>query len=343
MNAFLTRGLYLGLTLVNADHLAEARQVLRDYARDYPKSKSRPDVVYRVGECSYLLDDWKSAETEFQQFLDQYPQNDLAEWALPYLADSKLRLKQPEAARQLFKKALEKYPQSRLAEDAKFGLARANEALNDLDAAAALYAQLAENKTAGTHAAQSLMNLATIRFRTGKYEEASKLFRQMVANFPKSRLLGAAQLNAGLSLYQLGHYREAIEQFDKASTDKKQSAVAGYWKGISLKGLGQTSEAIKVLKATYEADPKSAVAESALFYWADCELRKANYSAAQKLFLELSKTWSQAHDDLVRDSLHFAAEAALLGGSLDQAEQLVARFRTGISRTARSHFPKRFC
>jgi cellulose synthase operon protein C len=318
--------LYLGLTLVNADHLTEARQVLRDYVRDYPKSKSLPDVIYRVGECSYLLDDLKSAETELQQFLDKYPQHELVEWALPYLADTRLRLKQPEVARQLFKRALEKYPQSRLGEDAKFGLARAEEELNDLDAAAALYSQIAESKTAGTHAAQSLMNLATIRFRTGKFDDASKLFLQLVANFPKSRLLAAAQLNAGLSLYQLGQYRQAIEQFDRAIVDKKQAPAASYWKGISLKALGETPEAIKVLKATYEADSKSAVAESALFYWADCELRSAHYGAAQKLFLELAEKWSQAHDDLVRDSLHFAAEAALLGGSLDQAEQLVARF-----------------
>lgn len=186
--------LYLGLTLVNADHLPEARQVLRDYVHDYPKSKSLPDVVYRVGECSYLLDDLKSAETELQQFLDKYPQHELVEWALPYLADTKLRLKQPEVARQLFKKAIEKYPQSRLADDAKFGLARADEELNDL-AATTLYSQLAESKTAGTHAAQSLMNLATIRFRTGKYDDASKLFLQFGADFSEEPIArgGSAQ------------------------------------------------------------------------------------------------------------------------------------------------------
>ena len=96
--------LYLGLTLVNADHLSDARQVLREYVRDYPRSKSLPEALYRVGECSYLLDDLKSAEAEFQQFLKQYPQHELVEWALPYLADTKLRLKQPEAARDLFKR-----------------------------------------------------------------------------------------------------------------------------------------------------------------------------------------------------------------------------------------------
>ena len=46
--------LYLGLTLVNADKYAEARDVLRAYVRDYPQSRSLPDALYRAGECSYL-------------------------------------------------------------------------------------------------------------------------------------------------------------------------------------------------------------------------------------------------------------------------------------------------
>ncbi len=316
--------LYLGLTLVNADQLSDARRVLRDYVRDYPKSKSLPDVLYRVGECSYLLDDLKSAATEFQQFLKQYPQHDLVEWALPYLADTKLRLKEPEAARDLFKKALAQYPHGRLTEDSKFGLARADEELKDFDAAAALYSELAENKATGTRAAQSLMNLATIRFRTGKYDDASKLFLRLIEEFPKFKSLASAQLNAGLSLYQMGQYRRAIDLFDRASADKGQSAVAGYWKGISFKALGDMAQAVQVLKATYEADPQNPVAPSALFYWADCELRSAHYEAAQKLFLELARKWPQG--DLADDGLHFAGEAALLAGSIDQAEQLVARF-----------------
>ncbi len=316
--------LYLGLTLVNADHLSDARQVLREYVRDYPRSKSLPEALYRVGECSYLLDDLKSAETEFQQFLKQYPQHDLVEWALPYLADTKLRLKQPEAAHDLFKDALARYPNSRLAEDSKFGLARADEELHETGAASAIYAQLAENKATGTRAAQSLMNLATIRFRAGKFEDASKLFLRLTSDFPKSRLLSAAQLNAGFSLYQMGQYQRAIEQFDRAAADKTQAGTAGYWKGITFKALGNTAQAVQVLKATYQADPQGHAAEKALFYWADCELRSAHYDAAKGLFLELVRKWPQG--EFADDSLHFAGEAALLAGSLEQAEQLVGRF-----------------
>ena len=97
--------LYLGLTLVNADKYAEARDVLRAYVRDYPQSKSLPDALYRAGECSYLLDDLKSADRELGRFVKDYPRHELVEWALPYLGDSKLRLKEPAAARDAFKTA----------------------------------------------------------------------------------------------------------------------------------------------------------------------------------------------------------------------------------------------
>jgi cellulose synthase operon protein C len=324
--------LYLGMTLVNADHLADARQVLREYVRDYPHSKSLPDALYRVGECSYLLDDLKSAETEFQQFLTQYPQHDLVEWALPYLADTKLRLKQPQAARDLFKKALARYPQSRLTEDSKFGLARAFEDLHETDAATALYAELAEKKATGNRAAQSLLNLATIRFRTGKYDEASKLFLRVASDFPQSRLVPRAQLNAGFALYQLGQFGPAIEQFDLAAHDKQQAPTAGYWKGITFKAMGDIPQATRVLKATYEADPRGPVAEQSLFYYADCELRAAHYEAAKKLFLDLVGKWPRDTSGegglhFADNALHFAAEAALLAGSVDEAERLVERFQ----------------
>lgn len=317
--------LYLGLTLVNADKLSDARSVLRDYVRDYPQSKSRPDAQYRVGECSYLLDDLKAADAEFQRFLDQYPRHELAEWAIPYLADTKLRLKQPEAAKDLFQRALSRYPQSRLTEDSKFGLAHAYDELKQPEKAAELYAELAADKSS-SRAPQSLMNLATIRFRAGQFDEALKAFRRVTTEFPKeARLVASAHLNAGYSLYQLGQPRPAIEEFDLAASEKKLATLAGYWKGISFKALGQYADAARVLKQTYQAQPKDAIAPSALFYWGDCELRLSQYEVAKGLFLELVQKWPQG--EFSDDSLHFAGEAALLAGSVDEAERLVKRFQ----------------
>ncbi|HID23602.1 MAG TPA: tetratricopeptide repeat protein, partial [Planctomycetaceae bacterium] len=90
--------LYLGLTLVNLRDYQAAREVLRGYIADYPNSRELPHALYRVAECSYFLDDLKSAEREFQAFLRKAPRDPLGEYAYPYLADTQLRLGKPDKA-----------------------------------------------------------------------------------------------------------------------------------------------------------------------------------------------------------------------------------------------------
>ena len=46
---------------------------------------------------------------ELGRFVRDFPRHELVEWALPYLGDSKLRLKQPAAARDVFKMAVERF------------------------------------------------------------------------------------------------------------------------------------------------------------------------------------------------------------------------------------------
>ena len=149
--------------------------------------------------------------------------------------------------------------------------------------------------------------------------------------FPTNSLVPSAHLNAGFSFYQLGQFEQAIQQFDQAARDKRQAARANYWKGISYKARGDFGQAGQALRAAYEADPKSDVAESALFYWADCELRARRYEAGKKLFLQLVREWP--HGEFADDSLHFAAEAALLAGSTDEAERLVEQFNKDYPRS----------
>lgn len=315
--------LYLGLTLVNADKFADARDVLRSYLKDYPQSRNAADAMYRIAECSFLLDDFQTAESEFTTFLNANPKHELAEWALPYLGDSQLRLNKLEPAAATFQKALEQYPKGRLAEDARFGLARSYELQKKRDEAIALYKELAADKTSA-RAAQAQLNLAACYFDLSKYAEAAKEYDRLIQDFPASSLVPLAQLNAGYSYYQIGEYQKAIGQFDLAAADAKQAVAAGYWKGVSLKSLGQFAAAAAELKKSFEGGPTGPMAEQALFQWADCELRAGRHDAARSAFLDLVTRFPQG--EFADDSLHFAAESALLSGQLDEAEKLLGRF-----------------
>src|SRR5262249_29769134 len=130
---------YYGLTLVKLDDFKKAREVLRNFARDFPKSPNVISAEYWIGHCSYFLDDFAHAENELGRFAADAPENPLMQWALPYLADSELRLKKPEVALKHFQQALERFPHGEMAEDARFGLAKCYEALKrTLEAIAAV-------------------------------------------------------------------------------------------------------------------------------------------------------------------------------------------------------------
>lgn len=315
--------LYLGLSLVNEQKYAPARDVLREFVRRYPKSRNRPDAMYRVGECSYLLDDLKAADTELTAFLDAYPKHDLAEWALPYLADAQLRLHKPESALEHFKKSLEQFPHGRMTEDAKFGTARAYEALKQTDSAVEIYQQLAADR-AVTRAPQAQLSLGTLYYQSGQYDKAARAYAELPTRFPESDLVPTARLNAGFAWYQLKDYPKAIQEFEAAAKDARQQVTATYWKGVSQKALANYDEAVASLKQAFEQQPDGPLAADALYQWADCEFRRGQYDDARQRFLEVVRRWPQSES--ADDSLHFAAESALLAGDLDEANSLADRF-----------------
>jgi TolA-binding protein len=315
--------LYLGLTLVNLEEYRDARVILRKFVAEYPENRNFPDAMYRVGECSYFLDDLKAAESELSAFVKKFPEHELREWALPYLADTQLRLDNTAGAEANFRKLLEAYPESRMLEDVKFGLAQSYEKLEKNAEAIKLYRELAADETS-PRAPEAQLNLAARHYEQGNYKFAARAYRTLEKRFPQSELVAAAQLNSGFALYQLGEFRDAITQFERAASQKEQSITAQFWKGMSHRALDEFAEGATTFQAGFKADKNGPLAEQSLYQWADCELRRGQYKAARKLFLDVVKRWPDAERG--DDSLHFAIEADLLSGRLDDAEALVERF-----------------
>ena len=315
--------LFLGLTLINLKQYDEARATLRTYVANYPKSRNIAEAMYRVAECSYLLGDVKAAGAELQTFIDHNADSPLCEWALPYLGDIRLRQKQPQQAATLFEQALKKYPESRLADDAKFGLARSYEQLKQSEKAVKLYQELIKSE-GSPRAADALINLAGYYFEKQNYAEAAQAYLDLVTKFPESPLASTAQLNAGFAFYQAGDFPQAIAAFEKCKQDKGNFVTGCYWQGVSQKSLKQYDAAVKSLQEAYDHDSQGPMVEEILYQWADTEYRRQEYQKSQKLFLELVDRFPQGK--YADNSLHFAAESALLSDHITDAEKLVERF-----------------
>jgi TolA-binding protein len=309
---------YRGLSLVeNGDH-REARTVLREFTRSHPQNKNLPDALYRIAWCSHQLDDLKAAESEFGEFVAQFKDHPLLEWAWTYLGDAQLRQDKHEPAAASFQKSIDLFPRGRMIEESRWGLARALEALQRPEEALKQYEVLAADKN-GAFGERAQFALATVRFDMGQFAEAALAYARFEEQFLESTLLPAARMNAGYAWYQVGDYRKAIDRFDRAARDPGQATTAAYWKGVSLKALGDYRAAADMLAKTFESDPQHALAQDVRFQQAVCEHAAGNYASAQALFLESLDRWPQGK--FAEDNLHFASEAALLDArQIDEAQ-----------------------
>lgn len=300
--------LYLGLSLTNLEKYGEARTVLRGFVKDYPNNVQVPQAMYRVAESSYFLDDLKGAESEFTAFLAKSPEDALREYALPYLADTQLRLGKPEPAAANFQQSLKLFPQGKLLEDSRWGFAKALDAQQKFPEALVQYREIAANR-AGVRAAQAQLQIASRLFEQKDFANAAKAYTDLEKNFPESKHVPTARLNAGYSFYELKDFKNAAAQFELAAKEADQAPAASYWRGMSQKQTGDLAGASAILKAAFEAHSANSIAEQVLFQWADCELRQSQFDAAELHFADVAKRWPQG--TWADDALYFAGEAAL--------------------------------
>jgi TolA-binding protein len=239
--------LYAGQSLVNAGKYQDARVILREFVKLHPENKNLAQAKYRVGECSYFLDEYPAAVKELREFLQVSPEDPLREWAYPYLADAELKNGNPQKAREIFELSVKTYPQGALIDDSYYGLARSAEQLKDIETARKIYLSIS-NTPNNTYAPSALLNLAFLAFDARNYLEAQQLFNRFIASYPKHQDLDLARINAGFSCYHLGEYAEANQLFASFGNDSGQKILSRYWEAITFQTLKQDGKAEQILE-----------------------------------------------------------------------------------------------
>lgn len=314
---------YLGMAYVYQQDYRAARTVLRDFVKTEPKNAHISEGRYRVAECSFLIDDTKAAQAELEEFLQEHPKDPLAERAMPYLGDVQLRLGQPDAALATFDQAIREFPQGVLIDDVRFGRAKALENLQRVPEAIQQYEELAANDE-NPRAAEAQFELAARQFDGKQFAEAATAYRKLLERFPKSPLAPSARLNIGYSLYQNGQFGEAAQQFAEAQGDTQNLVTAQYWRGLSLKSMGDYAQAETVLTDASKTAGELPLAEAIHFQRAICARRLNENQKARALFIRGAEEWPKG--EYADDCLHAAAELAVDDGDLEEATKLLDRF-----------------
>ena len=245
---------------------------------------SEADDQFAVAAGHYDRQQWKLAVTEFQTFLQKFPQDRRAGQSLFFLAEALLQVGKPGDARQQFHKYLDREPGGKFARAALF---RAGEsaylagdfaaARPDLESFAAKFPgdrlnayvvpYLGDIALSAGDAAKAVayfrdglkrfpegqlqddcrFGLARALEKQNQTEEAERLYLA-VAGKPASRLADAAQFHLGALQYAAARYEQAIESF--AAFEGRLAASS--WQpnarlgcGMSLLKLNRPAEAGK--------------------------------------------------------------------------------------------------
>lgn len=93
----------------------KASRGFRDFLQQYPDSNLAPNAYYWLGESYYATSNYQVALEAFQRLVANYPQSDKAPDALLKLGYTQLELKQSDAGKATLKAVTAKYPGSKAA------------------------------------------------------------------------------------------------------------------------------------------------------------------------------------------------------------------------------------
>ena len=141
--------------------------------------------MFRIGEARYLENDATGASEVLERFLETYPNDELVAYALPYLGDLALSIRDFETATQHYSAGMARFPQGPLFDECRYGLARALQERGELGAAREIFRELAADSEHRL-STNAQFQLAAIDYSQGKYETAEQTLTEFLARWPQS-------------------------------------------------------------------------------------------------------------------------------------------------------------
>lgn len=158
--------------------------------------------------------------------------------------------------------------------------------------------------------AEYLFFLGDSYFHSRDYESATKYFEEIVSSYPEFEYIRDVRYALAWTLLEKRDYTQAFKEFSILAQGSDSIALLStYWKGESIRNLGNLREAIKVFEDFQKRFPNSSYTEGVLFQIGKIYLElKQNENAVKYLLNLLNTTRNQeliAHSSLLLGEMEF--------------------------------------
>ncbi len=326
-----------------ATRYAESLQLMPDEAIHQRRAR------FRLAESRYLSGQHRKALEALRLFVEVYPNDELNDYALPYLADTYLIEKQFQQSADTFAKHLALYPLSKNRVASQYGLAQASERAGQWQAATEAY--MAAESIASPFQSRATFRLALISYRQQDYSAAIERFSKTIATAQQQTQQSEARYWRAMSQFALGRFALAIEDYDvllqSESDDHQRSTTLQQYRQQAQRAIDaarrelatdRTDRNDTTVSSTTEsnpttAEPASRINESPTEWTSQLQqvcghVQRAEYDVAAEQLVKLEG--SAAHEQLESlDELWFSlaqqSRSEARHVSIEACERLISR------------------
>ncbi len=298
----------------------EAKNTLQKILKDYPNSRFKPQVEFRLGQLSASLNDFDRALVSYDSVLSTSKDKSLLDYAAygkafiliqreqfapalqllePIALDTRedgvgfeARVAKAICLRQLGKPkdaivVLNQLMKAKLPPDQKpkalYELGLACSASEQLDSAIEAFQTLIDSYPKFTLLDKAYYELAWALKSQGNLEKANEVFQSMAAKYPDSPLAAEAYFHVGQAEYDNSKFDRAIKAYTVAATrsvDANLQEKSLYKLGWAFFQQKQYDQAIEQFRKQTRDFPKGNLLVDASFMVAECFLKQEKYSDA---------------------------------------------------------------
>ncbi len=210
--------------------------------------KLRHELVYKIGNCYYLLGRYKEAILILHNFVFYEENNDMLDDAYYKLADCFFKIEDFLMAFQLYKGALTEYPESILSPRGFLYSGRSLRQMNMLDSAVEILNQGIVKYQDSIYAESMKLEIGLCYLDDENCRRALGMFEEIAEEKKDKNMTVKANIYAGICLERSKQLEKAIERYQKAfnaGASKKQREWVSKLIGDSYSELGLHVEAVK--------------------------------------------------------------------------------------------------
>ena len=298
----------------------EAKSTLQKILKDFPSSRFKAQVEFRLGQLSASMNDFDGALTAYDSVLASFKDKSLLEYAAygkafvliqreqfapalqllePIALDSRndsvgyearvakaiclRQLGKPNDAVQVLKKLMEANLPADQKPKALYELGLAYSSSEQLDSAVLSFKTLVDSYPKFPLLDKAYYELAWALKSQGKTEQANQVFQDMASKFPDSQLAAEAYFHVGQAEYDNSKFDKAIKAYSVAATrsvDANLQEKSLYKLGWAFFQQKQYDQAIDQFRKQIREFPKGNLLIDSSFMIAECFLKQEKYSDA---------------------------------------------------------------